>query len=166
MSAPEVFRKITATLDGAGIAYMLTGSFAGAYYGAARSTQGIDLVIEATAEQVRTLVEDLGKADYYADLDAAVEAHRQRSLFNVIDVATGWRIDFIIRKSRAFSQEEFRRRQSVDLQGVAVMVTSAEDLVIAKLEWAKLGQSQRQVEDVAAILRMRWLSLDRSYVET
>jgi hypothetical protein len=35
-------------------------------------------------------------------------------------------------------------------------MASAEDALIAKLEWAKRAQSRRQIEDVAAILRVRW----------
>jgi len=53
MSVSDVFRRITQALDDAGIAYMLSGSFASAYYGVPRSTQDIDLVIEATPEQLR-----------------------------------------------------------------------------------------------------------------
>jgi 23S rRNA A1618 N6-methylase RlmF len=86
-------------------------------------------------------------------------------LFNVIDLAAGWKIDLIIRKSRAFSQQEFGRRQLVSVQGVPLFVASAEDVVIAKLEWAKLAQSQRQIEDVAAILRLRRESLEWPYLE-
>ena len=41
------------------------------------------------------------------DVDAALEAHKRQSLFNVIDLASGWKIDLIIRKSRAFSQGSF-----------------------------------------------------------
>ena len=38
-------------------------------------------------------------------------------------------------------------------------------MVVSKPEWAKLAQSQRHIEDVAGILRMRWGSLDRAYLE-
>jgi hypothetical protein len=82
----------------------------------------------------------------------------------VIDQATGWKIDLIVRKSRSYSQEEFRRRQRVTLHGVAVFMTTAEDAVISKLEWAKRAQSGRQIEDVAAILRVRWDALDQVYL--
>jgi len=51
MSIEEVFLGISRALDQAGIAYMLTGSFAGAPYGTPRSTQDIDLVVEATPDQ-------------------------------------------------------------------------------------------------------------------
>jgi hypothetical protein len=165
MNIPEAMQDITAALNRAGIAFMLSGSFASAYYGTPRSTQDIDLVIAATPEQLRAFVESLSSDRYYADLGAALEAHKRQSLFNVIDLATGWKIDLIIRKSRAFSQEEFSRRRLVYLQDMPLFVASAEDVIVAKLEWSKLGQSQRQIEDVAGILRVRWVSLDRSYLE-
>jgi len=165
MSVTEVFRKITDALDQAGIAYMLTGSFASAYYGAPRSTQDIDLVVEASAAQLRALVESLPRDEYYADLEAALSAYQAQSLFNVIELSTGWKIDLIIRKSRPFSREEFSRRRRVQLQGLSLYVASAEDVVIAKLEWSKLVQSQRQVEDVAAILRLQHETLDDAYVQ-
>ncbi len=145
---------------------MLSGSFASAYYGAARSTQDIDLVIDSTPVQLRAFVQSLPSDQYYVDLDAALDAYKRRSLFNVIDLVTGWKIDLIIRKSRAFSEKEFSRRQLVDLQGIPLFIASAEDVVISKLEWSKLAQSGRQVEDVAAILRVRWKGLDRSYLES
>ncbi len=164
MSVPDVFRRIATALDQAGIGYMLSGSFASAHYGAPRSTQDIDLVIEATPAQLRAFVEALSGNEYYADLDSALEAHKRQSMFNVIDLATGWKIDLIIRKSRAFSQEEFRRRQRVSLHDVPLFLASAEDVVISKLEWAKLAQSRRQIEDAAAVLRVRWDALDHSYL--
>lgn len=165
MSVSEVFQRISSALDHAGIGYMLSGSFASAHYGVLRSTQDIDFVIEATPAQLRAFIEALPSSEYYADLDTALQAHKRQSMFNVIDLATGWKIDLIVRKSRAFSQEEFRRRQRVSLHGVSLFVVSAEDAVISKLEWAKLAQSRRQIEDAAAILKVRWDELDRPYLE-
>jgi hypothetical protein len=138
MSVSEVFHRITSALDEAGIACMLAGSFASAYYGAPRATQDIDLVIAATADQLRTFVQLLSKDQYYVDLDAALEALKHQSLFNVIDMETGWKINLIIRKSLPFSEEEFCGRKLVNLQGRSLFVASAEDVVVSKLEWAKL----------------------------
>jgi len=165
MSVAHVFRRITTALEQAGVRYMLSGSFASAHYGVPRSTQDIDFVIEATPAQLQAFIELLPAADYYSDLDATLNALRQESIFNVIDHATGWKIDLIIRKSRPFSIAEFNRRQSISLQGVPLFVASAEDVVISKLEWAKLAQSRRQIDDAAAILRVRWDALDHSYLE-
>jgi hypothetical protein len=165
MTPSEVLRRITTALEQAGIAYMLTGSLAGSFHGAPRSTQDVDIVIEASSKQLRKFVESLPETEYYADLEAALEAHRRESLFNVIDVATGWKIDLIIRKSRPFSQAEFARRQSVDVQGLSVFVASAEDVILAKLEWSKRAQSQRQLEDVVDLLKFRGEKLDLGYLE-
>jgi hypothetical protein len=144
---------------------MLTGSFASVFYGLPRSTQDIDLVISATSQQLREFVGSLSTTEYYADVDAALEAYRRESLFNIIDLKTGWKIDLIIRKSRAFSHEEFGRRKKINVHGTGLFTASAEDVILAKLEWSKLSQSRRQIEDAAGILRMQWGSLDRSYLE-
>jgi hypothetical protein len=71
VSVPDVFRRITTALDQAGIGHMLTGSFASAHYGAPRSTQDIDLVIEATPAKLRAFVEALSGNEYYADFPAS-----------------------------------------------------------------------------------------------
>jgi hypothetical protein len=43
----------------------------------------------------------------------------------------------------------------VEFEGMHVPIATAEEVVLAKLEWAKLGESARQVEDAAGILRAR-----------
>ena len=165
MTAQDVFRRVTEALERAGIAYMLTGSFASSYHGAPRATQDIDMVISPNPDQLRSLVTLLPATEYYVDLDAALDAQRRQGLFNIIDLATGWKIDLIIRKSRPFSRAEFDRRSVVEFEGMRLSIATAEDVLIAKLEWAKLGDSQRQVEDAAGILRIRSQDLDRTYIE-
>lgn len=164
MTAGDLFRRIVAALDAAGIAHMLTGSFASSYHGSPRATQDIDLVIEADAERLRAFARSLPPAEYYVDEDAAVESLSDESQFNVVDLATGWKIDLIIRKSRPFSVEEFGRRQHTTFDGATIAIATLEDLIIAKLEWASLGASSRQLEDVAALIRVRGDAIDREYV--
>ena len=89
MKVSEVFRRITVALDQAGIPYMLTGSFASAFYGVPRSSQDIDLIIEATPTQLQTFIQLLPSGEYYADLEMALKAQKRQSLFNVIDLLTG-----------------------------------------------------------------------------
>ena len=165
MTAPDVFRRVVRTLEAAGIPYMLTGSFASAYHAVPRATQDIDLVIAPSGEQLRELARAFSSPAYYCDLDAALEALDRESLFNVIDVGTGWKIDFIIRKSREYSRTEFTRRQLVTFEGLNLYIAAAEDVLLSKLEWAKLGESGRQLEDAAGLLRRRDDDLDRAYLE-
>jgi len=144
---------------------MLTGSFASAYHGAGRATMDVDLVIEPTPAQLRALMEGFPADARYASLAAALEAREQESQFNLIDLATGWKVDLIIRKSRPFSRVEVGRRTPLEFEGVRLAVATVEDLILAKLEWARLGESVRQLEDVAALLRARSADLDRPYPE-
>jgi hypothetical protein len=164
MTSHDVLRRLVAALDDAGIPLMLTGSFASSFHGLTRATQDIDLVIVPTEDQLRSFVSALGPDEYYVDLEAALEALRRQSQFNVIDLETGWKIDLIMRRDRSFSAKEFERRQEIDFAGVRLAVATAEDVIVAKLEWAKLGSSLRQLEDVAGILRVRGDEIDLDYV--
>ena len=165
MSVPDVLQRITGAFDRAGVAYMLTGSFASVYYGSPRSTQDIDFVIAATPAQLQAFIQGLPPTEYYVDADAALDAQKRQSMFNVIDMKTGWKIDLIILKARAFSQEEFSRRRRLSLEGTSLFIASVEDVILAKLEWSKLAQSRRQIEDAAGILKLRAASLDFQYLD-
>lgn len=164
MSVGYVFRRLSSALESAEIPYMLTGSFASSYYEAFRSTLDIDIVIAPTSEQLARLIYYLQEHDYYADHDAAFQAFRECSMFNALDNETGWKIDFIFRKSRPYSQEEFQRRTAITFEGMRFFVATAEDVIISKLEWAKMGESHRQLEDAATVLKKQWHTLDRNYL--
>ena len=164
MSPEDSFRRIVTALERVGIPHMLTGSLASSYHGSPRSTQDIDIVIAPTREQLHALVKQLPESEHYVNLDTALEALQSETQFNLVDLSTGWKVDFIIRKSRPFSRTEFDRRAAVEFLGLRVFVASAEDIVLSKLEWARPGQSQRQVEDVSRLLMMRWDSLDLDYL--
>ena len=86
-------------------------------------------------------------------------------MFNIIEIATGWKLDLVIRKARPFSVEEMQRRTTTKILGMDVATATAEDTIIAKLEWAKQAASDRQLEDVAGILRVRGAELDFEYIE-
>jgi hypothetical protein len=71
----------------------------------------------------------------------------------------------MIRKDRPFSREEFGRRTRANLLGTAAWIVSPEDTIIAKLEWATPGGSDRQLRDVAAMLDIGGESLDLPYID-
>lgn len=164
--AGDFLGRLTAKLGAAGVANMVVGSFASSFHGVPRSSQDLDLVIDPGAESLGRFLADLSPDDYYVDGDAAFDALRRRGQFNVIDMATAWKADLIVRKTRPFSVEEMRRRVEADLLGTRVFVASPEDTVISKLEWAKQGGgSQLQLRDVSGILQLRGHDLDLAYIE-
>jgi hypothetical protein len=166
VTAPgDLLRTIVRMLDQIGIPYMVVGSFASTAHGEPRSTQDLDIVIDPSLDQLNELLSTLDLDHYYVDPDVARDAHRRRSMFNVIEIATAWKLDLIVRKDRAFSIEELQRRQVTKILGHGVATATAEDTIIAKLEWAKHGASDRQLDDVAGILRVRGSELDIPYVE-
>lgn len=165
MTAADLFRRISSLLEHAGIPYMLTGSFASSVYGMHRGSGDIDFIIAADEAGVRRLLDQLPQLDFYSDLRHALDGCRHRSIFNVVDHVTGLKIDFIFLKSRVFSQEEFGRRKKASVWDFPLYIATPEDAVIEKLEWEKLGNSSRQIEDAAGILKVRGAELDLPYIE-
>jgi hypothetical protein len=161
----DVLACVTRLLTDLDVPYMVAGSLASSVHGRPRTTHDADIVIDPTPEALDRLVAGLASADLYVDLAVAREALLARRQFNVIDAATAFKMDLIVRKDRPFSREEFARRQPAELAGVPVAVATAEDTILAKLEWAKNGGgSERQLADVAGILDVKGAELDREYI--
>jgi hypothetical protein len=165
MSLTAFLRQVIETLEQAGVPYMLTGSLASAYYAVPRATQDLDVVIATEEAGVDHVVQGLENVGWYVDGEAALEAHRTRGQFNAIDPSSGWKVDFIVRKDRPYSRIEFDRRKRVSLLDLEVSIASLEDILIAKLEWSRLGDSALQRQDVVQLLDRAWERLDRDYVE-
>lgn len=165
MSLEGFLHAVVGLLDRCGVPYVLTGSLASAYYAVPRATQDLDVVIAADEGGVERMVQALLERNWYVDPEAAQRAQRARGQFNAIDPGAGWKVDFIVRKDRAFSQVEFQRRQRVTVLDVEVSIASLEDVLIAKLEWGRLGDSEIQRQDVVQLLERTWERLDHPYIE-
>lgn len=165
MDADDFFRRLITALEESGIPYMVTGSYASSAHGVPRATNDIDIVIAPSRTQLEVLMAKLPPDRYYAEIEDALDALDHRSQFNVIDFATTWKADLIVKKNRPFSEREFARRRVHAVAGLNVSLARAEDILIAKLEWFREGQSARQIEDAAGIIRRQGTALDRSYVE-
>jgi hypothetical protein len=153
---------ILGRLDAAEIPHMIAGSVASSHHGEPRSTQDIDVVVDPTREQLTRFLASLEPSRFY--VNDAVSALARRSMFNVIEASTGFKADLVIRKDRAFSVSEFERRQQVELLGVVTAVATVEDTILAKLEWARASESERQLRDVAAMIRVHGTALDLAYL--
>lgn len=162
MSIGGLLGVIVGLLDDAAIPYMVVGSFASSLHGEPRSTFDLDIVIDPDRARLDAFLAAVPDR-FYLDADVARDAFARRSMFNMIDQDSGWKIDLIVRKDRAFSRGEMSRRQRSTIEGTEVFVASAEDVVLSKLEWAKEGESSRQLDDVRRLLKVQ-TSLDTEYL--
>lgn len=165
MSSERALKFVTSALEQASIPFMVVGSFASNLYGVGRTTFDIDIVVSANAEQLQTFLSLFSKTDWYYDLQDALEACKRRSMFNILDMAGGWKVDIIFTKPEPYHRGAFERRTPADIEQVPLYAATAEDVVVSKLDWARMGSSSRQIEDVAGILEEQKDSLDFSYIE-
>ncbi len=163
MTQQEFVRDIMGRLEAAAIPFMVVGSLCSVFYSHPRFTQDADLVIDPTAEQLERLIQGIGD-DYYVSPDAARDAFRRRSMFNIIDFSGGWKADLIVRKDRPFDLEQFRRRRMAQWHGHTTPFASPEDVILAKLEWDRITPSERQLQDILHVMRAQWPQLDQDYL--
>ncbi|MEX0711641.1 MAG: hypothetical protein WD278_04790 [Pirellulales bacterium] len=107
--------------------------------------------------------------EYYLSAAAIAEANRHRRSFNIISIRTGFKVDLFVRKDRPFDIEAMRRRifaQLPDAPEQPLAMLSAEDCILFKLEWYRLGGgiSDRQWSDVLGILRVQAGMLEMPYL--
>jgi len=145
---------------------MVSGSISSTFYGRPHSTQDVDIIIEATIENLQEFVKILQDKKYYADEEAALEALSHATLFNVFDASSGYKADLIIRKDRPYSIEEFKRRRTEDVLGLSIHLVAPEDAILSKLEWAQKGQSERQFTDALGVAIVQSDKLDFEYMQT
>ncbi len=163
MTQLDLLAAVVAALDSAGIDHMVAGSFASTYHGEPRMTQDIDLVIDPDEQSLARFVAAFNSPPYYSS-DAA-GALRRRDMFNLIETDTGWKVDLIIKRDRPFSLSEFGRRRPATIGGVRTFVATAEDSVLAKLEWRRKADSERQLRDVIGMLSASRDNLDNAYLD-
>jgi len=145
---------------------MIVGGMAVFVWGRPRFTADIDIIIALEKKDAGKLVKILrtfGKAGYVSE-EAVNEAVSRKTEFNFIDGETGVKIDFWILKNDAFGKSQMTRRVPRTFLRNKIYFISPEDLILSKLEWHKISQSSKHLEDAESILRISKDKLDKNYL--
>jgi hypothetical protein len=147
--------------------YMITGSVVSSLQGEPRSTHDIDIVIVLQVQHVASFAQHFPKDQFYINEDAAKDAIRYRSMFNVIDMHSGNKLDFWLLSTEEYDCVRFARRQKVQIAGFEdFYVTTPEDTILSKLKWAKMaGGSEKQLTDATRVYETQYEKLDIGYIE-
>jgi len=166
MEPSDLLRHVCLTAERLGIRYLVTGSQATIVFGEPRFTNDIDVVVDLTAANVTEFAEEFPADEYYLSLDAAREAIANHSMFNIIHPASGIKIDVIIPGPTAHERSRFERGQRICLSPDFVATfASPEDVILKKLEFYKLGGSDKHLRDIAGVLKISGDKVDRAYIE-
>lgn len=165
----ETLRTVVAAFDRLGMPYVLGGSIASTLHGTPRQTRDADVAVDPFPARASEFVACFGEP-YYVSEEAVRRAIADRSSFNIINTETGFKVDVFVHKGRPFDRSVMGRRSPVplpDMEGQSIQVASAEDVVLLKLEWFRLGgeTSDRQWGDVLGVLRAQAGMLDEGYLD-
>ncbi len=172
MTDPDLFAAVGPVLDALralGVRHYVGGSIASSAHGVARASIDADVVAELRPEHAERLVVAL-RSSYYVPEARARDAIARRASFNVIHLETMIKVDVFVSRGRPFDRRAMERAQPAPSGGsgaAPLVLASAEDVVLAKLEWFRRGGevSERQWTDVLGVLRASGTSLDRQYLE-
>ncbi len=162
-------RDVVRVLERIGIPYALSGSMACSVHGVDRYTRAADFSVEPFPGRQAEFAAAFGP-DYYVSESAVRDAVEKRTSFNVINTATRFKADFFVRKDVPFEVAAMGRRLTMSLPdepGHPIAFLSAEDILLLKLRWCRLGNesSEQQWGDVLGVLRTQGDRLDGAYLD-
>jgi hypothetical protein len=168
MEILDVLQRVISKLEELGIPYMVSGSAASSFHAFVRTTQDGDLVVALGPDAIEKFATAFAP-EFYLDRASIRRAVQMGGSFNLIHLESSLKIDFFTLRERRFSQQEFARRQPRFLlkgSSVPAYVATAEDTILAKLEWFRTGGevSENQWKDIIGILKIRAGGLDLAYL--
>ena len=166
MTQKEVFQLTIGILEEHEFQYMVCDSVAAILYGQHRLTDDMDIVIAVLPQRACEFFRAFDATGFYCPPVEVLENElRQRGQFNLLHQDTGVKIDCIVLKEDRFSREEFRGRQRRPFSATQeANLARPEDVILAKLQYYKMGQSEKHLRDIRGMLRVSGDKFDFTYL--
>lgn len=166
MAPYDILKRIVDAFESLDIPYFVTGSVASFMYGEPRFTNDADIVADLKENHIAKLHEFFPDAEYYFDEDMIRDALRKRAQFNIIHPASGFKVDIVIRKPSKYDESRFNRiRRLHPDDSWEANYASPEDVILKKMEFYQMGQSEKHLRDITGILKVSGANIDRSYIQ-
>lgn len=146
----QTLKKVVEVLNKEQISYMLVGGFAVSYYNRVRFTLDIDIVLQIHIHHIDNIITHF--PEWEGQLLGLKDSATKLKMFNIIDFATGVKLDFMLYQDSDYNWTAFERRKKVDFLGISCHIASIEDLIIGKLLWYAVSKSEKQLGDIQYLL--------------
>src|SRR5262245_39635187 len=135
MSQQELLVLVIQVLDAAGVDYLVTGSMVSSMQGRPRASHDVDLLVALPADAIGHLLAAFPPPSYYLSEDAIKDAIATHTMFNLLALDTGDKVDFWMLTAEPFDESRFARKKVEHVFGVQMKVSAPEDTILAKLRW-------------------------------
>jgi hypothetical protein len=163
MTSLDVAVAVIDALEALAVPYLLVGSFSTNYYGIARSTRDVDIVVELGERSLREVVDHLGPP-FVLDPQMTFE-NVTMTTRNVIHFGDQeFKIELFHLSDEPHDRERFRRRCRLEFLGRSVWLPTAEDVIVTKLRWALIGKRGKDRSDAQDVIAVQNPRLDWEYI--
>jgi hypothetical protein len=166
---PDLFAVFTTPLHAAGFQYLVGGSLAAMHYSEPRFTLDVDIPLLLQASEAARLAALFAGESFYCPPEEviALEASREcNAHFNIIHLPTGLKADFYPSSHDPAFAWAWKHKQTEDSGHGPIHIAPPEYVILWKLEYYRLGQSEKHLKDIRKILLFQKDSLDWPWLES
>jgi hypothetical protein len=166
MEQSDLLRFVIQVLERISLRYFVTGSMATIFFGEPRFTNDIDIVVDLPADRIPEFCSAFPAPEFYLSEETVRRAVSRRGQFNIIQPSSGLKVDIMVPADSPFNRSRFNRATRVKPEpGIDAVFSSAEDVILKKLEAYREGGSEKHLRDITGVLRISGAYLDRTYID-